>query len=258
MELKHHYGKHVHLADHRLLLTWLSRLCSPETHQPLVNQLVEKLYAGLLEWVVDREFPTQQVAVPTRMTSVHPGKLYRGALIQGDQPAVVVNLARAGTLPSYVCYQNLNFVLNPSLVRQDHIMAARVTNAQGAVTGTDFGASKIGGSIDGRVVLFPDPMGATGGTIVSALDYYKTEVGGTASKFIAMHLIVTPEYLARVSRAHPDLVVYALRLDRGLSSPEVLETELGLRWSEERGLDDHHYIVPGGGGLGELMNNSWV
>ena len=26
----------------------------------------------------------------------------------------------------------------------------------------------------------------------------------------------------------------------------------------ERGLDDHQYIVPGAGGLGEVLNNSWV
>jgi hypothetical protein len=53
-------------------------------------------------------------------------------------------------------------------------------------------------------------------------------------------------------------VVYALRLDRGLSSPDVLAAVPGERWDEERGLNDHHYIVPGGGGLGEVMNNSYV
>ena len=73
-----------------------------------------------------------------------------------------------------------------------------------------------------------------------------------------MHLIVTPEYLRHVCSAHPEVLVYALRLDRGLSSAAVLETVPGERWGEERGLNDHHYIVPGAGGLGELMNNSYV
>jgi uracil phosphoribosyltransferase len=31
-----------------------------------------------------------------------------------------------------------------------------------------------------------------------------------------------------------------------------------MRWDEERGLDDHHYIVPGAGGVGEVLNNAWV
>ena len=38
----------------------------------------------------------------------------------------------------------------------------------------------------------------------------------------------------------------------------VLATVPGSRWAEERGLTENHYIVPGGGGLGEVMNNSYV
>ena len=40
--------------------------------------------------------------------------------------------------------------------------------------------------------------------------------------------------------------------------PEVLATVPGTRWGEERGLDDHQYIVPGGGGFGEILNNAYV
>ena len=58
--------------------------------------------------------------------------------------------------------------------------------------------------------------------------------------------------------ANPDVIIYAIRLDRGMSSPEVLSTLPGTHWDEETGLDDRHYIVPGGGGFGELMNNSWI
>jgi uracil phosphoribosyltransferase len=38
----------------------------------------------------------------------------------------------------------------------------------------------------------------------------------------------------------------------------VLQCEPGERWDEERGLTDLGYIVPGAGGVGELLNNSWV
>ena len=53
------------------------------------------------------------------------------------------------------------------------------------------------------------------------------------------------------------MVVYAFRLDRGLSAPDVLASVPGTRWDEERGLDDHHYIIPGGGGMGEVLNNAF-
>ena len=81
---------------------------------------------------------------------------------------------------------------------------------------------------------------------------------GRPLKIIAVHCIVTPEYLRHVRTAHPEVIVYALRLDRGLSAPAILDTVPGTRWDEERGLTDHQYIVPGGGGFGEIMNNAHV
>ena len=126
------------------------------------------------------------------------------------------------------------------------------------MTGATWHDAKIGRDVDGRMVLFPDPMGATGASMVSAVEHYKRSLNGTPGRCIAIHLIVTPEYLRNTQRAHPDLVVYALRLDRGLSAEDVLSTVPGTRWDEERGLDEHQYIVPGAGGVGEILNNAWV
>jgi uracil phosphoribosyltransferase len=108
------------------------------------------------------------------------------------------------------------------------------------------------------MVLIPDPMGATGATVSTALTHYRGAVHGRARKVVAMHLIVTPEYLRSVQTLHPEVIVYAFRLDRGLSPTDVLQAIPGARWDEERGLDDHHYVVPGAGGLGEVLNNSFV
>ena len=72
-----------------------------------------------------------------------------------------------------------------------------------------------------------------------------------------MPMICTPEYLRAVLDFDEEIVVYAGRLDRGLSAGDVLEAVPGERWAEEVGLDDTNYIVPGAGGVGELLNNSW-
>jgi uracil phosphoribosyltransferase len=101
-------------------------------------------------------------------------------------------------------------------------------------------------------------MGATGSSLATAIKTYKEKVAGKARRYICLHLIVTPEYLKRMKDEHPDAVVYAIRLDRGLSAPEVFDTIPGTHWEMERGLDDHQYIVPGGGGFGEIMNNAYV
>lgn len=258
-EIEHRYPRNVHILSNPFLLTHLARLCSPETHQPAINQLIETIYRGLIDIVLNAEFPRSQVSTVTRMAESHPKEgVVQGELLDNRQAAVTVNLARAGTLPSHVCYDALNHALDPRKIRQDHISINRATDNNDKVVGCNVSGHKIGGGVKDAIVLFPDPMGATGGTLVSALDIYKKQVEGPARKYIAVHLIVTPEYLMRVTKAYPELVIYALRLDRGLSPTEVLGTVPGTHWERERGLNDKQYIVPGGGGFGEILNNSYV
>ena len=256
--IEHHYGDRVHLLNDPFHLSMLARLCHPATVQPQINQGVEILYKQLLTSAVNHEFELESFSAPTRMSATHPAQPLQGVRIQPTQKVVCVDLARAGILPSQVCYEHLHWLMAPELLRQDHIFASRMTNESHSVVGTQIGSHKIGGDIKDAYVVFPDPMGATGTTMIAAIDFYKKNIQGPAKRFLALHLIVTPEYLKRVTAAHPDVVVYALRLDRGLSSQRVLDSELGRHWDEERGLNDNDYIVPGAGGFGEIMNNSFV
>ena len=257
-EIKHGYGSGVHLLDDPLAWTLLARVCSPETGQPDIGRLIRMLYEMLARTVLAAEFPRVKVATPTRMVSYHPEAVYRGTALSRATKAVTVGIARAGTMPSQVVFELMNDVLDPALVRQDHLFMSRQTNAQGEVIGATWHDAKIGRDVGDRYVLFPDPMGATGSSMVSAVEYYKTALEGQPAKCIAMHLIVTPEYIKRVHKAHPDVVIYALRVDRGLSTANVLKETPGTLWDEERGLNDIQYIVPGAGGVGEILNNAWI
>jgi uracil phosphoribosyltransferase len=257
-EIPHAYGPNVHLLDDPLAWTLLARLCARDTQQPQLGRLVRMLYERLAQVVVATEFPRARIDVPTRMVATSPQAVYRGLAVFDGTKVVTVGIARAGTVPSQIVYDLLNEVLDPAGVRQDHLFMSRQTDAQGRVTGATWHDAKIGRDVDGRTLLFPDPMGATGASMVSALTHYKTRLEGKPGRCITMHLIVTPEYVKALRAAHPDAIVYAWRLDRGLSAPEVLATPPGTRWDEERGLDEHQYIVPGAGGVGELLNNAWV
>jgi uracil phosphoribosyltransferase len=255
--MPHSYGPNVHILADPFLLSHLAQLCAETTHQPVINELVSTLYTNLLKVVVNQEFPIKQAHLRTRMAAMHPKEgFYAGPVIDPATPVVSVNLARAGTLPSHVCYTALNYFMDPRTVRQDHISIARTTDQGQKVTGSEVSGHKIGGEVQDAVVLFPDPMGATGGTICEALDLFKSR--GKARKYISLHCIVTPEYLRKIQSRHPDLVVYSIRLDRGLSPPDVLASVPGTHWDRERGLNDQSYIVPGGGGFGEIMNNAYV
>ena len=256
-EMTHHYGENVHLVSSPLMLSLLAKLGSPLTHQPQINELVSMLYSYLMDNVIDSVFPKKLAVVDTRMKDSHAEATYEGQIIDPEVPVVSVDLARAGTFPSHLCYNKLNYLMNPELVRQDHFYVARVSDEKGQVTGVNVSGSKIGGEVDKAIVLFPDPMGATGGTIVQAYNHYFNEVGGKPKMMIAMHLIITPEYLEKVTKACPDLHIFALRLDRGLSSKEVLNEVPGKLWNLEKGLSPIQYIVPGAGGLGEILNNAY-
>ncbi len=227
--------------------------------QPEVNRLVGALYERLLINVAGTLLEQTHTTVDTRMKPVTPQGVYSGTIIAPDQRVVVVDLARAGILPAHRFYEGLHQVISPENLRQDHVVASRTTDEQGHVQGVRFDGSKIGGPIDDATVIFPDPMGATGSSIAGVIDHYCSDaVGGVPRAIVAVHLIVTPEYLKRMTAEYPNLHIFAVRLDRGLSAPDVLATTPGTRWDEERGLNDIQYIVPGAGGVGEVLNNAWV
>ena len=255
-EQEHRYGPNVHLLSDPFLQSELAKLCSADTEQPLINTLVESIYTSLIRAVVNSEFPKKKTGVRTRMAESHPEGFFEALLLDPETKAVTVNLARAGTLPSHICFRSLNHLLNPRLVRQDHISIARQTDSAHHVTGSAVSGHKIGGSVDGSILLIPDPMGATGSTLVETMNLFRSY--GQPAKAIAIHCIVTPEYLKKLRDTHPSLIIYAIRLDRGLSPEAVLSTIPGTHWDQERGLNDNQYIVPGGGGFGEIMNNAYV
>lgn len=256
-ELVHDYGPHVHLLADPLALTWLARLGSPTCQQPEVNRLVSLLYRGLLREVVNRSLPRKVEHVETRMRGLTERGYYHGQVVDPNVEVTTVDIARAGILPSMVCFESLCEILTPGMVRQDHILMNRTTDAAEQVTGAATSGRKIAGPVADRFVLFPDPMGATGGSLSEAIHFYREKLDGEPRHCFALNLIVTPEFIRRLTDEFPGQVdIFAYRLDRGLSDPDVLASRPGSQWARERGLNEIQYIVPGAGGMGEVMNNA--
>lgn len=89
---------------------------------------------------------------------------------------------------------------------------------------------KLSEDIDQREVLVVDPMLATGGSAVMAIDALKKR-GATKIKLIT--LVSAPIGVETVQKAHPDVDVYTAGLDEGLN--------------------EHGYIVPGLGDAGDRL-----
>lgn len=255
--LLHHYGERVHLVHDPVSLHRLARLSAPDCVLPEMLPLTRTLYAQLLHQVLLAAWPRTQLSLPTRMAAAEGQRgHWAGQTVTAPARQVVVDIARAGTLPAQVCFETLLELFGAKSVRQDHLSMSRVAGASGPVSDAEVHASKVGGAADGAWLLLPDPMGATGTSMAKAIDLYKKMPPGPPARIFALHLIVTPEYLAHMHSAHPDVDVWALRLDRGRSAEDVLASPPGSRWREERGLNEHAYIVPGAGGIGELLNNA--
>ena len=256
-QVPHRYGMNVHVLEHPGAFLALANLCSPAINATELVLYMRLLYRELAWVVAGEELPRHALDRPTRMLHTEDGE-GRSCGVGLDRQArvVTVSVARAGLVPSQAVYDLLNLLLLPRQVRQEHLFMSRVLNEAGEVVGSELHESKCSPDMDNCTVLIPDPMGATGGSMCRAVAHIKS-LEGVPANIIALHLMVTPEYLKRVKKEHPDLRVYTFRVDRGLSCAEVLNSTLGT-YENERGLTDNQYIFPGAGGIGELMNNSFV
>ncbi len=90
--------------------------------------------------------------------------------------------------------------------------------------------SKLPSRLDESYVLMIDPMLATGGSAVAALDLLQ-KAGATIIRMIC--IVAAPEGVALVERHHPDVAIYTPVIDEKL--------------------DDHKYIVPGLGDFGDRL-----
>jgi uracil phosphoribosyltransferase len=254
----HLYGDKVFISTNAWTTSLLAKLSLESTHLPELFWLTRRLYQESLSQMLEVVFPRQLQNFSTRMIQHNKNAVLKGEYLKPDTRVVVVDIARAGIIPAQALFEELCHYFNPQLIRQDHFYMARKMDQAGRVVGVDVSGSKIGGDIEDAIVIIPDPMGATGSSISHALDYYKSKVPGKARAFIVANLINTPEFLRKITTNHSDTFCFSHRLDRGLSAPEVLKSKPGLHWENEKGLNEHDYIVPGAGGVGELLNNSFV
>jgi uracil phosphoribosyltransferase len=254
----HAYGDNVHLVSDPFCISLLANLCNEKCEQPLFNHHIRFLYHNLGLIAANQFFPRSHVKVPTRMAKLHPEAVFEGEVLNPNQKIILVAMARAGTIPSNSLMEMYTNIVDPMNVRVDHIYINRTVDKDEKVTGAHLSGSKIGGDISDAIMIIPDPMGATGGSINQVLDYYKQHVTGKPKAWISLQLMLTPEFIRNVTAKHPDVTIMSYRLDRGFSTPEALKNIPGKLWNEEKGLNAKSYIVPGGGGFGELMSHAWV
>ena len=202
----------VHVLDHPLIQHKLAVLRNKETSVKEFRELIGEISA-LMCYEATRNLPTEEVLVQT------PVAVAKCKMLAGKKLAIVPILrAGLGMVDALVD-------LIPS-AKIGHIGLYRDPVTHEPVEYY----CKLPEDIENRVTFVVDPMLATGGSAVAAIDFLKNR---GARDIIMMNIIGCPEGIQRVQEAHPDVEMYLAACDEKLN--------------------DHAYIIPGLGDAGDRI-----
>ena len=202
----------VYELKHPLIQHKLAILRNKDTGVKEFRELVGEI-AGLMCYEATRNLPTMEVEVET------PVAMAKCHMLAGKKLAIIPIL-RAG----------LGMVDNmvdmiPS-AKIGHIGLYRDPETHKPVEYY----CKLPEDIGARQVYVVDPMLATGGSAIAAIDFLKQH---GCKSIIMMNIIGCPEGVKAVTEAHPDVDLYIASID-------------------ER-LNEHAYIIPGLGDAGDRI-----
>ena len=196
----------VHIMTHPLIQHKISMLRDKQTGTNEFRKLIEEI-ATLMGYEALRDLPLEDVEIET------PIETCQTPMIAGKKLAIVPIL-RAG-----LGMVEVLLALVPS-AKIGHIGLYRdhVTHEPHEYY------CKLPDPIDQRLIVALDPMLATGGSAIAAVDFIKQH-GGKQIKF--MCIIAAPEGLKRLQEAHPDIQIYVGHLDRQLNEDAYICPGLG-------------------------------
>ena len=202
----------VHVLDHPLIQHKLAILRSKKTTVKEFRELISEI-SGLMCYEATRNLPTKEVEVQT------PVAVAKCRRLAGKKLAIIPILrAGLGMVDAMV-----NLIPSAKI---GHIGLYRDPETHMPVEYY----CKLPEDIGNRQVYVVDPMLATGGSAVAAVNFLK-EHG--CKNIIMMNIIGAPEGVKTFQEAHPDVDIYMAALDEKLN--------------------EHAYIVPGLGDAGDRI-----
>ena len=198
--------ENVFIMDHPLIQHKISMLRNKNTGTNEFRTLVEEI-ATLMGYEALRDLPLEDVEVET------PIETCMTSMLAGKKLAIVPIL-RAGL-------GMVNGVL--SLVPSAKIGHIGLYRDEETHEPHEY-FCKLPNPIEQRTIVVTDPMLATGGSAVAAIDFIKQH-GGKHIKF--MCIIAAPEGVKKLHEAHPDVQIYVGHLDRELNENAYICPGLG-------------------------------
>ena len=202
----------VHELNHPLIQHKLAILRNKRTGVKEFRELVSEI-AGLMCYEATRNLPTEEVLVQTPVAQAKCRKL-------AGKKLAIIPILRAG-----LGMVDSMLDLIPS-AKVGHIGLYRDPETHQPVEYY----CKLPEDIGNRQVFVVDPMLATGGSAIAAIEFLKKH---GCRNIIMMNIIGCPEGVKAVQDAHPDVDIYVAAIDEKLN--------------------EHAYIVPGLGDAGDRI-----
>ena len=199
------------IIDHPLIKHKLSYMRKIETKTKDFRQNLDEI-AGLMAYEVCRDFKTRDIEIETPITKCIGHELVNDIVLV---PILRAGMGLVNGISNLIPTAKVGFV---GLYRDEETLMPH----------TYF--QKFPPNLENAVSLVLDPMLATGGSAIAAIDLVK-EKGAKSIKLVC--LVAAPEGVNAVLKAHPEVDIYVASLD-------------------ER-LNEQGYIVPGLGDAGDRI-----
>jgi len=186
----------VIICNHPCIQHKLTILRDVRTGSKQFRELIEEI-AMLMCYEALRDLPLEQVPVTTPLCST------TGSSLAGRKLAVVpilrAGLGMVGGILALVPSARVGHI---GLYRNHDTLQPQEYYC------------KLPEKLDERTVILLDPMLATGGSAVAAVDFIKQK-GCRDIRF--MSIIAAPQGITRLATAHPDIAIYCGHVDEGLN-----------------------------------------
>lgn len=204
--------ENVTIINHPLMSHKVAILRNKDTNTKQFRELIEEI-TTLLTYEAFKDLPTVEVQVET------PLEVTTQQVI-AEKSVAIVPILRAG-----LGMVNGVHTLFPT-AKVGHIGMYR--DEETCLPHEYY--CKLPSEIENKICVVLDPMLATGGSAIAAVDLLKAK---GVKHIKCMHIIAAPEGIEALHNAHPDVQIYCA--------------------TQDRQLNDHNYILPGLGDAGDRL-----
>ncbi|MCQ2387057.1 MAG: uracil phosphoribosyltransferase [Clostridia bacterium] len=198
--------KNVHILDHPLIRHKVAIIRNKNTDTKNFRELIGEI-ATLMAYEAFKDVPTQEITVETPLETV------KQTVVKENSVAIVPILrAGLGMVDGILTLFPAAKIGHIGLYRDETTLEPQEYYC------------KLPVGIDEKVVMVVDPMLATGGSSVDAINMLKKR---GCKRIKLLSIIGAPEGVEKVAEAHPDVEIYVSTLDRCLNENGYILPGLG-------------------------------